>query len=176
MQSIQIITYSFYDAYTQYFDRLMQERHNSIANTLELCLSFTNLSIGLMKSSGSLLYGPIVACVQSIILPTLLRNVCIHTSIHSLYSATKSGPIFCLLLRVSSDYAQPITGQVTSLAQSKLRLCSANHRTGYWRNLSCDWLSTAWAYSEQETENGPICLLLPVISDNWAAYLTYLTL
>ena len=44
-----------------------------------------------------------------------------------------------------------------SLAQSKLRLCSANHRPGYWSNLSCDWPSTAWAYSEQETENGPIC-------------------
>ena len=42
-----------------------------------------------------------------------------------------------------------------SLAQSKLRLCSANNRAGYWSNLPCDWLSTAWAYSEQETENGP---------------------
>ena len=42
-----------------------------------------------------------------------------------------------------------------SLAQSKLRLCSANHRSGYWGNLPCDWLSTAWAYSEQEIENGP---------------------
>ena len=27
-----------------------------------------------------------------------------------------SGPVFCLLLRVSSDYAQPITGQVTEVA------------------------------------------------------------
>ena len=42
-----------------------------------------------------------------------------------------------------------------SLARSKLRLCSANHRPGYWSNLPCDWLSTVWAYSEQETENGP---------------------
>ena len=37
-----------------------------------------------------------------------------------------------------------------SLAWSKLRLCSANHRPGYWSNLPCDWPSTAWAYSEQE--------------------------
>ena len=44
-----------------------------------------------------------------------------------------------------------------SLARSKLRLCSANHRTGYWSNLSCDWPSTAWAYSEQKTENEPWC-------------------
>ena len=42
-----------------------------------------------------------------------------------------------------------------SHAWSELRLCSANHRTGYWSNLPCDWPSTAWAYSEQETENGP---------------------
>ena len=35
-----------------------------------------------------------------------------------------------------------------SLVRSKLRLCSANHRPGYWSNLPCDWLSTAWAYSE----------------------------
>ena len=42
-----------------------------------------------------------------------------------------------------------------SLARSKLRLCSANHRAGYFSNLACDWLSIVWAYSEQETENGP---------------------
>ena len=32
-----------------------------------------------------------------------------------------------------------------SLTQSKLRLCSANHRAGYFSNLACDWLSTGWA-------------------------------
>ena len=42
-----------------------------------------------------------------------------------------------------------------SLARSKLRLCSANHRAGYFSNLACDWLSIVWAYSELETENGP---------------------
>ena len=41
------------------------------------------------------------------------------------------------------------------LARSKLRLCSANHRAGYFSNPTCDWLSIVWAYSEQETENGP---------------------
>ena len=35
-----------------------------------------------------------------------------------------------------------------SLAWSKLRLCSANHRSGYWSNLPCDWPSSAGAYSE----------------------------
>ena len=42
-----------------------------------------------------------------------------------------------------------------SLARSELRLCSANHRAGYFSNPACDWLSIVWAYYEQETENGP---------------------
>ena len=42
-----------------------------------------------------------------------------------------------------------------SLARSKLRLCSANHRAGYFSNLACDWLSIVWAYSKRGTENGP---------------------
>ena len=44
-----------------------------------------------------------------------------------------------------------------SLAWSKLRLWSANHRADYFSNLACDWLSIVWAYSEQETEKtGPV--------------------
>ena len=35
----------FSDIFNIYFNGLVQERHNSIANTLELCLSFTNPSI-----------------------------------------------------------------------------------------------------------------------------------
>ena len=35
-----------------------------------------------------------------------------------------------------------------SLARSKLKLCSANHRAGYFCNLACDWLSIVWAYFE----------------------------
>ena len=50
------------------------------------------------------------------------------------------------------DYAW---ARFLSLARSKLRLCSANHRAGYVSNLACDWLSIVWTYSEQETENGP---------------------
>ena len=50
-----------------------------------------------------------------------------------------------------------------SLARSKLRLCLANHRPGYWSNLPCDWPNTAWAYLEQETENGPRNVSLPGI-------------
>ena len=45
-----------------------------------------------------------------------------------------------------------------SLALSKLRLCLAIHRTCYFSNLACDWLSIIWAYSEHKTENGPRCL------------------
>ena len=50
-----------------------------------------------------------------------------------------------------------------SLARSKLRLCLANHRAGYFSNLTCDWLSIAWAYSEQETENGPWIKMVTVL-------------
>ena len=57
------------------------------------------------------------------------------------------GPIFCVLSQIWARFL--------SLARSKLRLCSANHRAGYFSNLACDWLSIVWAYSEQETENGP---------------------
>ena len=42
-----------------------------------------------------------------------------------------------------------------SLAQSKLRLCSANHKACYFSNLACDYLGIVWAYSVKETENGP---------------------
>ena len=42
-----------------------------------------------------------------------------------------------------------------SLARSKLKLRSANHRAGYFSNLACDWLSTVWAYSEIETQSVP---------------------
>ena len=59
-------------------------------------------------------------------------------------------------------------GRYMSLAQSKLRLCSANHRPGYWSNLPCDWPSTAWAYPEQETENGPcLCSADEATLDCW---------
>ena len=53
-----------------------------------------------------------------------------------------------------------------SLARSKLRLRSANHRTGYFSNRTCDWLSIVWAYSEQDTENGPWVSLrvIPILS------------
>ena len=32
-----------------------------------------------------------------------------------------------------------IRARFLSLARRKLRLCSANHRPGYWSNLPCDW-------------------------------------
>ena len=54
-----------------------------------------------------------------------------------------------------------IWARFLSLTLTKLRLCSTNHRVAYFRNLACDWLSIVWAYSEQETENGPwwLCLV-----------------
>ena len=56
------------------------------------------------------------------------------------------------------DKAFTVRARFLSLAQSELGLCSANHRAlSNFSNLACDWLSIVWAYSEQETENGPRC-------------------
>ena len=65
-------------------------------------------------------------------------------------------------MRQVEVWASKIWACFLSLAQSKLRLCLANHRAGYFSNLACDWLSIVWAYSEQETENGPWSLLTVV--------------
>ena len=43
-----------------------------------------------------------------------------------------------------------IRARFLSLARSKLRLCSANHRAGYFSNLACDCMSIVWAYSEHD--------------------------
>ena len=80
----------------------------------------------------------------------------------------------------STAYIFSTRARFLSLAQSKLRLCSANHRPGYWCNLPCDWPSTVWAYSKQETENGCRSLLSNPISlsglcqvkHNWAHFLS----
>ena len=60
-----------------------------------------------------------------------------------------------------------IRAHFLSFTQSELRLCSANHRAGYFSNLACDWLSIVWAYSEQETENGPWWCILTLVVLNW---------
>ena len=68
-----------------------------------------------------------------------------------LYIETGRRSMSCFLIRA----------RFLPLALSKLRLCSANHRPGYFSNLACDWLSIVWAYSEQDTENGPWALCFP---------------
>ena len=42
-------------------------------------------------------------------------SACIHQNVMWSSDPIWSGPVFCLLLRVSADYAQPITGQVTEV-------------------------------------------------------------
>ena len=55
----------------------------------------------------------------------------------------------------TNDATFKVRARFLSLTRSKLRLCSANHRAGYFSNLACDWLSIVWAYSKQEIENRP---------------------
>ena len=77
---------------------------------------------------------------------------------------TTSGLIFCLLLGVSSDYAQPITGQVTE--------------------VTCPVIGRAQpelTQSEQETENGPwtgtisIALVCYLLTSPWSASISIMS-
>ena len=45
--------------------------------------------------------------------------------------------------QIGSIFAHEARSHFLSLAWSKLKLCSANHRAGYFSNLPCDWLSIA---------------------------------
>ena len=42
---------------------------------------------------------------------------------------------------------------------SLLGVSSANHRTSYFSNLACDWLSIVWDYSKQETKQALVTSL-----------------
>ena len=71
------------------------------------------------QCAGSLIYRRLIftyhkpgPCQQGFLMPnTYSMNI---KNLLSLIAETK-GPVFCLLLGISSDYAQPITGQVTEV-------------------------------------------------------------
>ena len=69
---------------------------------------------------------------------------------------------------IQTNHATHIRAHFLSIAQSKLRLCSANYRPGYWSNPPCDWPNTAWANSEQETENRLRTAPLVKLSIKWS--------
>ena len=81
------------------------------------------------------------------------------------YLETGCWLILCIDIRASNELMlyertlrhsiSPIWARFLSLARSKVSLCSANHRPGYWSNPPGYWLSTAWAYFKQERENRP---------------------
>ena len=54
-----------------------------------------------------------------------------------------------------------------SLARSKLRVCLANHRAGYFSILACDWQSIVWAYSD-DPANFPV--LWQCCTENFLCY------
>ena len=73
---------------------------------------------------------------EIIIFVSYSNNKCSWIIINNNNQIPSPGPVFCLLLGVSSDYAQPITGQVTEVtcpvmcwAQSELTL-SKRQKTG----------------------------------------------
>ena len=92
----------------------------------------------------------------------------LHNSWMILINSSQLTPMAPMPLK----WHQQIWARFLSLVRSKLRLCSANHRPGYWSNLPCDWPSTAWAYSVQETENGPWygAFLMTVYSGQWSIF------
>ena len=59
-------------------------------------------------------------------------NRSVHLSVHP------SDPAIWILVFM---YVCPSWATFLSLAWSELRLCSANHRPGYWSNLPWNWLS-----------------------------------
>ena len=62
------------------------------------------------------------------------------------------------------------------LARSKLRLCSVNHRAGYFSNLACDWLSIVWTYSGLYRQTNLSNLLLNIYYRDRHARLTQVVL
>ena len=59
------------------------------------------------------------------------------------------------------------------VARSKLRLCSANHRSGYFSNLAFDWLSIVWAYSKRQKTVPVISTVIDCVCTQWLAHSWY---
>ena len=89
---------------------------------------------------------------------TTLSAVNIWEHIRECFSHTKQSNNKNTMQSVPLHQLDKAKARILFLARSKIRLCSANHRAGYFSNLTCDWLSVLWAYSEQETKNGPRCV------------------
>ena len=73
----------------------------------EITSPFPNFMVESLKFGNEEVISPTLYWVCDYL--SMLRSKTIHVSERS------PGPVFCLLLRVSSDYAQPITGQVTEV-------------------------------------------------------------
>ena len=96
---------------------------------------------------------------KTILRPSYLNNGISYTGkTTSLYwiraqcNITKWPLLIWIRVRITLDHSSCVViwSRFLSLAWSKLRLCSANHRA------DCDWLSIVRVYPEQETENALI--------------------
>ena len=94
----------------------------TVVDVTIICIIYTRYLRCLMSSCSSMHKPQSTYCYETLFLSDF---------------ASCSGPIFCLLLGVSSGCAQPITGHVTSVT---------------WPVIG---LNIVWAFSDQETENGP---------------------
>ena len=85
------------------------------------------------------------------------ENVCLYNDISPGNPRSLGLVSFCLLSGVSSGCARPVAGPVIE-------------PVGYWSDLFCDWLGTAWGCSRQEVEDGPWCDRLSSLCDwDWTA-------
>ena len=118
-------------------DVIMKRRHASqwVAATMAMSIAGRHVSVKSSQIIGSLII-PTAKKTSNMPLYTTTRPLLFGSVLFCIIQYWP-GPFFCVLFGVSSDYAQPITGQVIEVT------CPVIGQ-----------LSTAWAYSEQETENG----------------------
>ena len=131
---------------------------------LPVCIIFKFLYIWLLAFRG---LRKIVAALQTTFSNLFLSMQCLHFDLYFIerYSqatdVSKSAPTEAVCFYLNKYWPRCLTpygatlASFLSFAWSKLRLCLANHRAGYFTNLAYDWLSIVWAYSEQEIEYEP---------------------
>ena len=88
-----------------------------------------------------------------------IMNDCITTTKQStivvcLWWKTTPGPVFCLLLGVSSDYAQPITGQVTVVTCPVIGRAQPELTPSKRQKSGPGWSS--WCISNQVTQSSTL--------------------
>ena len=99
-----------------------------------------------------------------------------YQSFLKVFSWTFSMPLSCSSLGLGSCGPTVSRARFLSCAWSKLRLCSANHRPGYWSNLPFDWPSTVWRRRGRQVSSAPAFqhIIGPVLILNLVRHILYM--